>query len=72
MLEMWVQSLGPDDPLQKEMAHHAGKIPWTAEPGGPQSMGLQRVKHDCAHVQMKLICFVSYKTDMTYLTGLLR
>ena len=45
-----VQSLGQEDPLQKGMATHsntlAWKIPWTEEPGGLQSMGLQRVGHD--------------------------
>ena len=45
-------SLGWEDPLEKEMATHssihAWKIPWTEEPGGPQSMGLQRVGHDWA------------------------
>ena len=48
--EMWVQSLGQEDPLEKEMATHssilAWKIPWTEELGGLQSMGLQRVGHD--------------------------
>ena len=48
--EMWVRSAGQEDPLQKEMATHssilAWKIPWTKEPGGLQSMGLQRVGHD--------------------------
>ena len=43
---------GPDDPLEKEMATHssilAWKIPWTEEPGGLQSMGLQRVGHNLA------------------------
>ena len=43
--ETWVQSLGPEDPLEKEMATHsstlAWKIPWTEE-----SMGWQRVRHD--------------------------
>ena len=50
---MWknqVQSLGWEDPLEKEMATHsstlAWKIPWTEEPGRLQSMGLQRVKYD--------------------------
>ena len=47
---MLVQSLGREDPLEKEMATHssiiAWKIPWTEEPGGRQSMGLQRVGHD--------------------------
>ena len=50
MLETWVQSLGWEDSLEKEMATHssilAWKIPWTEEPGGLQSMGLQRVRHD--------------------------
>ena len=46
----WVQSLGGEDPLEKDMATHSSilvwKIPWTEEPGGLQSMGLQRVRHD--------------------------
>ena len=45
--QRWVQFLGQEDPLEKEMATHssilAWKIPWTEEPGGLQSMGLQRV-----------------------------
>ena len=48
--ETWVQSLGREDPLEKEMAPHsstlAWKIPWTEEPGRLQSMGLQRVDYD--------------------------
>ena len=43
MLETQVQSLGCEDPLEKEMATHssvlAWKIPWTEEPGGLESMG---------------------------------
>ena len=50
MQETWVQSLGQEDPLEKEMATHsrilAWGIPWKEEPGGLQSMGLQRVGHD--------------------------
>ena len=50
MRETWVQSLGQEDPLEKEMATHssilAWKIPWTEGPGGLQSMGSQRVRHD--------------------------
>ena len=46
MRETWVQSLGWKDPLEKELATHssilAWKIPWTVEPGGLQSVGLQR------------------------------
>ena len=45
-----LQSLGREDLLEKEMATHssilAGRIPWAEEPGGPQSLGLQRVRHD--------------------------
>ena len=45
MQETWVQSLGPDDPLEKEMATQssilAWRIPWTEEPGGLQSTGSQ-------------------------------
>ena len=48
--ETWVQSLGQEYPLEKGMATHssilAWRIPWTEEPGGLQSMGLQRVRHD--------------------------
>ena len=50
MREIWVQSLGQEDPLEKGMATHssilAWEISWAEEPGGPQSMGLQSVKHD--------------------------
>ena len=52
MWETWVQSLGWEDPLEEEMATHssilAWEIPWTEEPGGLQSMGLQRVRHELA------------------------
>ena len=45
-----VQSLGQEDPLEKEMATHcsilAWRIRWTEEPGRLQPMGLQRVRHD--------------------------
>ena len=47
MRETRVQFLGQEDPLEKEMATHSSilpwKIPWTEEPGRPQSMGSQRV-----------------------------
>ena len=46
MQETWVQSLGREAPLEEGMATHfsilAWRIPWTEEPGGLQSMGLQR------------------------------
>ena len=48
--EIWVRSLGWEDPLEKGMATHsrilAWKIPRTEEPGSLPSMGLQRVRHD--------------------------
>ena len=50
MQETQVPSLGWKDLLEKEMATHssilAWRIPWTEEPGGLQSMGSQRVRHD--------------------------
>ena len=50
MKEMWMQPLGWDDPLEKGMATYsgilAGRIPWTEEPGGLQSMGSHRDRHD--------------------------
>ena len=50
MWETWVQFVGREDPLEKEMAIHSStppwKIPWTEEPDRLQSMGLQRVGHD--------------------------
>ena len=50
MRETRVQSLGQEDPLEKEMATLssilAWTIPWTEEPGGLQCMGSQRVRHD--------------------------
>ena len=50
MRETWVRSLGWEDPLENDMATHsnilAWRIPWAEEPGGLQSMGLQRVGYD--------------------------
>ena len=50
MRETRVQSLGREDPLEKEMATHsstlAWRIPWKEKPGRLQSMGSQRVGHD--------------------------
>ena len=47
---MQVQSWGQEDSVEEEVASHlsilAWKIPWTEEPGGLQSMGLQRVGHN--------------------------
>ena len=50
MQETWVRSLGQEDALEEGMTTHssilAWRIPWTEEPGGLRSMGLQRVRHD--------------------------
>ena len=50
--ETQVSSLGPEDPLEEEMATHSGipawEIPWTEEPGGLQTMGSQGVGHNRA------------------------
>ena len=50
MRETWVQSLGWEDLLEKDMVAHssipAWKIPWTEKPGRLQSMGSQRGRHD--------------------------
>ena len=49
MWETWIQSLGQEDLLEKEMATHsrilAWEIPWTEEPGGLQTTGSQRIRH---------------------------
>ena len=50
MQETWVQSLGWEDPLEREMATHSSRIAWrmswTEQPGRLQSIGSQRVGHD--------------------------
>ena len=56
MCKTWVQSLGWEDSLEKEMATHssilAWRIPWTEEPDRLQSMGSQRVGHDWALIMV--------------------
>ena len=75
MQEMWVRSLGLEGPQEKGMATYsstlAWEIPWTEEPGGLQSMGLQRVGRNCAHTQipckiilMQMTLFLSYNLDV--------
>ena len=48
--ETWVRFLGQEDPLEEDTAAHSSiltwRIPWTEEPGGLQSKGSQRVRHD--------------------------
>ena len=50
MQEAWVRSLDWEDPLEEGMATHSSiltwRIPWTEEPGGLQSLGLQRIGYD--------------------------
>ena len=50
MQETWVQSLGWEDPLEEKMATHSSslvwRVPWTEEPGGLQTMGLERIGYD--------------------------
>ena len=57
MQETWVWSLSQEDPLEEEMATHssifAWRIPWTEEPGGLQSLGLQRVGHNLVTKQQQ-------------------
>ena len=52
MQEMWVCSLGQEDPLEKEMATHSSvlvwRIPQTEEPGQLQSMGWKIIRHELA------------------------
>ena len=49
-MQIWVQSLGWEDPLEREMGTHssilAWEIPWMEEPGGLQSIGSERVGHN--------------------------
>ena len=52
--ETWLRSLGGEDPLEEGMATHSSNLAWeiprTEEPGGLQSMGSQRVRHDWGHI----------------------
>ena len=56
--DMWVQSLGQEDPLEMEMATHSSilswEIPWTEELGRLQSMGQQKVGQDLVTKQQQL------------------
>ena len=57
MQEMQVQSLGSEEPLEKETATHSGvlawEISWTGKPGGLQSMGSQSAGHNLANKQQQ-------------------
>ena len=70
MWETWVQSLGQEDPLEKEVATYsstlAWEIPWTEEPGRLQSMGLQRVRYNWGTSLMNInvhMCLLSFQKD---------
>ena len=72
--DMWVQSLGQEDPLEKEMAIHSSilvwGILWTEEPGVLQSMSCKRVRHDLATKQQHIniyngILLSHFKKDET-------
>ena len=59
MQEMWVQSLGQEEPLEKEMAIHssilAWEIPWTEEPGGLQTLGSESQTRLRAEQQQQVV-----------------
>ena len=59
MQETWVQPMGWEDPLEKEMATHsntiAWKIPWMEEPGRLQSMGLQMISMEFTLFILKIL-----------------
>ena len=70
MQEMWVQSLGWEDPLEKEMVTHfsilAWEILWTEEPGGLYSpWGRKRARHDLATKQQFLSSSLAWNSNAT-------
>ena len=66
MQETWVQSLGQEDPLEKEMATHsstlAWKIPWTEKPGRLQSRGSH--KRQIHKEDFAIICKINIDTEL--------
>ena len=68
MWETRIQSLGQEDPLEKEMATHsnilAWKNPWMEEPGRLQSMGSQRIRHVWA-TSLHYICLSIQKNEIS-------
>ena len=70
---MQVPSLGWEDPLKKEMTTHssilAWEIPWTQEPGGLQSTGSQRVRHNLV-LDMQQHSSGGCTSEVKVLTGL--
>ena len=76
MQETWVQSLDWKDTLEKEMATHssilAWRISWTEEPGGLQSIGLQRVRHDWETKQSYNNSYTDFLRSYTFMITLYR
>ena len=66
--EIWIRSLGWDDPLEEEMATHSSllvrKIPWTEEPGGVQSLGSKRAGCDWAHISLGFVSWILSLVDL--------
>ena len=78
MREIWVWSLGWEDPLEDNTASHssilAWKIPWTEEPGGLQSTGSQKVRQDWSdlshsYIFITVVLFLSLPNPMLYVTS---
>ena len=68
---MWVQSLGQEDPLERGMTTHSSipvwRIPWTEEPGGLQSIGLQRAGHHWSNLaQPCFLCTLKIVYDSAF------
>ena len=67
--EMRVQPLVGEYPLEEEIATHsstlAWEIPWAEEPGGLQSMGSQRIRHDWATKQQPPVCYLATLAGIT-------
>ena len=67
---MWVWSLGQEDPLEGSMATHssilAQRIPWTEKPGGLQSIGLHRVRHNWNDLECTQHIYTIYKAIYCY------
>ena len=71
---MRVQSLGQEDPLEKEVAAHssifAWEVPWTEEPGRLHSIGSQRVGHDSVTQQLRTTTADVYQLHTSYMSGI--
>ena len=74
MQEMWVQSLGWEDPLEEEVATHssilAWEVSWTEKTGRLQSTGLQSIRHDSATKQdnfiwKAIVCMINWFSNLS-------